>query len=79
MVDIIFLFELFYNVLVKVFVEFLLFCIEIEEIVFSGVNLFLSNGKVDLGIFFFVFFNGFSEDLCEIEFVVVVYVDYLLY
>lgn len=78
-VDIIFFLDLFYNVLNKVFEEFFLLCIEIEEMVLLGVNLMFNSGNVDIVILFFIYFMGFSEDFCEIEFVVVVYFDYLLY
>ena len=39
----------------------------------------MSNGKVDLGISPFAFSNGFSEDLCEIEFAAVAHADHPLH
>ncbi|MEM7421290.1 MAG: LysR family transcriptional regulator [Pseudomonadota bacterium] len=78
-VDIIFPSELLYNVLAKVSAEFPLLRIEIEETVLSGANALLNDGKVDLGISPFVFPTGFSEDLCEIEFVAVAHVDHPLH
>ena len=78
-VDIIFPSELLYNVLAKVSAEFPLLRIEIEETVLSGANALLSEGKVDLGVSPFVFPNGFSEDLCEIEFVAVAHADHPLH
>ncbi|AXT40026.1 LysR family transcriptional regulator [Alteromonas sp. BL110] len=78
-VDIIFPSELLYNVLAKVSAEFPLLRIEIEETVLSGANALLSSGKVDLGISPFVFPNGFSEDLCEIEFAAVAHAKHPLH
>jgi len=78
-VDIIFPSELLYNVLAKVSSEFPQLRIEIEETVLSGANSLLSSGKADLGISPFVLPNGFSEDLCEIEFAAVAHVDHPLH
>ncbi|WP_390381455.1 LysR family transcriptional regulator [Alteromonas sp. MTD1] len=78
-VDIIFPSALLYNVLSKVSAEFPLLRIEIEETVLSGANALLNNGKVDLAISPFVFPTGFSEDLCEIEFVAVAHKDHPLH
>ena len=78
-VDIIFPSELLYNVLAKVSSEFPQLRIEIEETVLSGANTLLSSGKADLGISAVVLPNGFSEDLCEIEFAAVAHVDHPLH
>lgn len=78
-VDIIFLFEMFYKVFNKVLQDYLLLCIELMEMVFNGVNMLLKEGEVDLGILLFLLNSGFSEDLCEIDFIVVVYFFYFLY
>ncbi|GFD91834.1 transcriptional regulator [Alteromonas sp. KUL156] len=78
-VDIIFPSELLYNVLAKVSDEYPLLRIELEETVLSGANSLLSNGKVDMGISPFVLPNGFSEDLCEIEFVAVAHANHPLH
>lgn len=78
-VDIIFPSELLYNVLAKVSAEYPLLRIEIEETVLSGANSLLSAGKVDLGISPFEFPNGFSEDLCEIEFAAVAHANHPLH
>lgn len=78
-VDIIFPSELLYNVLAKVSDDYPLLRIELEETVLSGANSLLSNGKVDMGISPFVLPNGFSEDLCEIEFVAVAHANHPLH
>ncbi|WP_334048799.1 LysR family transcriptional regulator [Alteromonas gracilis] len=78
-VDIIFPSELLYNVLAKVSDEYPLLRIELEETVLSGANSLLSSGKVDMGISPFVLPNGFSEDLCEIEFVAVAHAHHPLH
>jgi len=70
-VDIIFPSELLYNVLSKVSEAFPLLRIEIEETVLNGSNSLLSGGNVDIAISPFIYANGFSEDLCEIEFAAV--------
>ncbi len=70
-VDIIFPSELLYNVLNKVSEEYPMLRIEIEETVLSGANSLLKTGNVDIAISPFPYPNGFSEDLCEIEFVAV--------
>ncbi|WP_420933111.1 LysR family transcriptional regulator [Alteromonas sp. A081] len=78
-VDIIFPSQLLYNVLNKVSEEFPLLRVELEETVLSGSNTMLSSGNVDIGISPFLYPNGFSEDLCEIEFVAVAHKDHPLH
>jgi len=70
-VDIIFPSDLLYNVLAKVSEEFPLLRIEIEETVLSGSNSLLDGGSVDIAISPFPYPNGFSEELCEIDFAAV--------
>lgn len=78
-VDIIFPSQLLYNVLNKVSEEFPLLRVELEETVLSGSNTLLSSGSVDIGISPFLYPNGFSEDLCEIEFAAVAHNDHPLH
>lgn len=78
-VDIIFPSQLLYNVLNKVSEEFPLLRVELEETVLSGSNTMLSSGNVDIGISPFLYPNGFSEDLCEIEFAAVAHTDHPLH
>ena len=70
-VDIIFPSAFLYNVLNKVSEEYPMLRIEIEETVLSGANSLLKAGNVDIAISPFAYTNGFSEDLCEIEFLAV--------
>ncbi len=70
-VDIVFPATLLYAVLTKVSEDFPLLRVEIEETVLSGANSLLKQGNVDIGVSPFPFAEGFSEDLCEIEFVAV--------
>lgn len=70
-VDIIFPSSFLYNVLNKVSEEYPMLRIEIEETVLSGANSLLKAGNVDIAISPFAYTNGFSEDLCEIEFLAV--------
>ncbi|QJR82319.1 LysR family transcriptional regulator [Alteromonas pelagimontana] len=70
-VDIIFPPELLYNVLDKVSQEYPLLRIEVMETVLNGANSLLKSAEVDIAISPFPFPTGFSEDLCEIEFVAV--------
>ncbi|WP_334031267.1 LysR family transcriptional regulator [Alteromonas sp. P256] len=78
-VDIIFPSQLLYNVLNKVSEEFPLLRVELEETVLSGSNTLLSGGNVDIGISPFLYPNGYSEDLCEIEFAAVAHKDHPLH
>lgn len=70
-VDIIFPPELLYCVLNKVSREYPMLRIEIMETVLNGANAMLKSGEVDIAISPFTYPNGFSEDLCEIDFVAV--------
>ena len=78
-VDLIFPSDLLYNVLAKVSDEFPLLRIEIEETALSGANSMLDNGKVHIAISPFPYHDGFSEDLCEIEFAAVAHSDHPLH
>ncbi len=70
-VDIIFPPALLYKVLDKVSQTYPMLRIEIMETVLNGSNSLLKSGQVDIAISPFTFSGGFSEDLCEIEFVAV--------
>lgn len=70
-VDSIFPAALLYKVLNKVSSDFPLLRIELEETVLSGANTLLDSGDVDISISPFINSGGFSEDLCEVEFIAV--------
>ncbi|AXR06954.1 LysR family transcriptional regulator [Salinimonas sediminis] len=70
-VDIVFPSEILYRVLSRVSEEFPLLRIEIMETVLNGANDLLEHGKVDIAISPFALNHGFSEDLCEIDFMLV--------
>ncbi|TPV60838.1 LysR family transcriptional regulator [Aestuariibacter sp. GS-14] len=70
-VDIIFPPEMLYKALNKVSQNYPLLRIELMETVLNGANTLLKEGEVDLGISPFPFNSGFSEDLCEIDFIAV--------
>jgi len=70
-VDIIFPPEMLYKALNKVSQDYPLLRIELMETVLNGANTLLKEGEVDLGISPFPLNSGFSEDLCEIDFIAV--------
>ena len=70
-VDIILPPEMLYKALNKVSQNYPLLRIELMETVLNGANTLLKEGEVDLGISPFPFNSGFSEDLCEIDFIAV--------
>ncbi|MDC8830706.1 LysR family transcriptional regulator [Alteromonas gilva] len=70
-VDIIFPTEMLYEALNKVSQEYPLLRIELMETVLNGANTLLKGGEVDIAISPFSYDNGFSEDLCDIEFIAV--------
>lgn len=70
-VDIIFPPEMLYKALNKVSQSYPLLRIELMETVLNGANTLLKEGEVDLGISPFPLNSGFSEDLCEIDFIAV--------
>lgn len=78
-VDIIFPSEILYRVLSRVSEEYPELRIEVMETVLSGSNDLLRQGEVDIGISPFPLTNGFSEDLCEIEFLLVAHPDHPLH
>ncbi|OFC70893.1 LysR family transcriptional regulator [Alteromonas confluentis] len=78
-VDIIFPPTLLYKVLNKVSQEYPLLRIELMETVLNGANSLLKSAEVDIAISPFAIKNGFSEDLCEIEFVAVAHPDHPLH
>ena len=78
-VDIIFPPNLLYNVLNKVSQDYPLLRIELMETVLNGANSLLKSAEVDIAISPFPIKNGFSEDLCEIEFVAVAHPDHPLH
>ncbi|MBU3023217.1 LysR family transcriptional regulator [Aestuariibacter sp. A3R04] len=78
-VDIIFPPPLLYNVLNKVSQAFPLLRIELMETVLTGANSLLKSAQVDIAISPFTLKHGFSEDLCEIEFVAVAHPDHPLH
>ncbi|RDV24452.1 LysR family transcriptional regulator [Alteromonas aestuariivivens] len=78
-VDIIFPPELLYRVLSKVSQDFPLLRIEIMETVLNGANAMLKSDEVDIAISPFAYPNGFSEDLCAIEFVAVAHPEHPLH
>ena len=69
--DIIFPPQMLYHALNKVSQEYPLLRIELMETVLNGANTLLKDGEVDIGISPFPYPNGFSEDLCDIEFIAV--------
>ena len=78
-VDIIFPSEILYRVLSRVSEEYPQLRIEVMETVLSGSNDLLLQGEVDIGISPFQLTNGFSEDLCEIEFLLVAHPEHPLH
>lgn len=71
--------EMLYRVLNAVSDEYPLLRIEIMETVLSGANDLLRQGKADIAISPFALDNGFSEHLCEIEFLLVAHPDHPLH
>lgn len=78
-VDIIFPPEMLYKALNKVSQNYPLLRIELMETVLNGANTLLKEGEVDLGISPFPFNSGFSEDLCEIDFIAVAHPSHSLH
>jgi DNA-binding transcriptional LysR family regulator len=78
-VDEIFPPSLLYDVLDKTSKQFPLLRIQLMESVLSGANDLLQDNEVDLAISPFPLNDGFSEDLCEIEFVAVAHPDHPLH
>lgn len=70
-VDIVFPSHILYSVLSQVSDKYPLLHVEVMETVLNGANDLLQQGKADIAISPFVYTNGFSEDLCQIEFVLV--------
>ncbi|MBU2977165.1 LysR family transcriptional regulator [Alteromonas sp. C1M14] len=78
-VDIIFPPTVLYNVLHCVSQNFPLLRIELMESVLSGANALLKAAEVDIAISPFPLESGFSEQLCEIEFIAVAHPEHPLH
>lgn len=78
-VDIIFPAGMLYAALNKVSQEYPLLRIELMETVLNGANTLLKEGEVDIGISPFPYDTGFSEGLCDIEFIAVAHPDHPLH
>lgn len=76
--DIVFPSSVLYRVLDKVSTEFPLLRIELMETALTGSNAMLKSGEVDIAISPFTYATGFSEDLCEIDFIAVAAPDHPL-
>jgi len=78
-VDEIFPPDLLYKVLSTTSDSFPFLRIELMESVLNGANELLENGDVDMAISAYPIREGFSEDLCDIEFVSVAHPDHPLH
>lgn len=78
-VDEIFPQHLLYNVLDAVSAQFPLLRIELMESILSGANELLQNTKVDIAISPYPLQDGFSEELCQIDFVAVAHPQHALH
>jgi len=78
-VDEIFPQQLLYNVLDAVSAQFPLLRIELMESILSGANELLQNTRVDMAISPFPLEDGFSEELCQIDFVAVAHPQHALH
>ncbi|WP_026375229.1 LysR family transcriptional regulator [Aestuariibacter salexigens] len=70
--------SMLYSVLDATSKEYPLLRIELMESVLSGANALLDDNKVDIAISPFSYPSGFSEDLCNIEFIAVSHPDHPL-
>jgi len=77
-VDEIFPQKLLYKVLDTTSAQYPLLRIEIMESVLTGANELLENTQVDIAISPFIVTDGFSEELCQIEFLAVAHRDHTL-
>lgn len=78
-VDIIMPAEMLYRALSAVSEEYPLLRIEIMETVLSGANDLMQQGDVDIAISPFPLHNGFSEELCEIDLLLVAHPEHPLH
>ncbi len=78
-VDIILPAEMLYRALSEVSSQYPLLRIEVMETVLSGANDLMQQGTVDIAISPFPLANGFSEELCEIDFVLVAHPEHPLH